>query len=98
LFIDESDARINKIDGYSLHLLKKRTITSSKFREIYLITKNGVNIRNYTTMKNELPSGKKTAEIEADVNGSDQEIAGEILQNMDKYRCCLYLFEEVNKA
>lgn len=65
---------------------------------LYLYTKEGKNIRDYSTMHEQLPAGKKIFEIEDDVTSSDKEIADKILKNKENYKCCLNLFMKVEKV
>lgn len=65
---------------------------------LYLYTKDGRNIRDYSTIQEQLPAGKKISEIEDDVTSSDKEIAEKILKDKHNYKCCLNLFMKVGKV
>jgi hypothetical protein len=62
---------------------------------LFVYTKNGKNIRDYSTINEHLPKGKNISEIEDNVTSYDKEIANKILEDKQKYNCCLNLFMKV---
>ncbi len=64
---------------------------------LFLYTKGGKNIRDYSTIPDQLPAGKSIREIEDDATHSDKKTAEEIMKQKQNYRCCLDLFMKIEK-
>ncbi len=62
---------------------------------LYLYAKEGKNIRDYSTIHDELPTGESIYESKNELDDSEKGIAEKILEDKNNYRSCINLFMKV---
>jgi len=65
---------------------------------LYLYAKNGKEIRDYSTIPEQLSTGEFIDESASDLSASEKKIAFKILKDRKNYKCCMSLFIEVGNV